>query len=132
MEEPIPEHFTIALCEGEHLERTDVWAIPYWFVLSTKARWEMVISDEDIRLKKGEVAIISVKEVKIPKNHIIIPHGRTFNPMGCVLKVAHEGLYLVECERVIDSVIFFALQDYHVRKGDLLDVLQVYPISIRR
>ncbi|RLG20572.1 hypothetical protein DRN72_05000 [Methanosarcinales archaeon] len=62
----------------------------------------MVISDESIRLKMGEVAIISVK-MRIPRNHIIIPHGRTFNPVGCVLKVGHESLYPVECERVIHS-----------------------------
>lgn len=48
--------------------------------------------------------------------------------MGCVTIVQHDGIALIETERILRSVQFLVYESGEIKKGDLLAVINVFPI----
>jgi hypothetical protein len=114
------------------IEREGLTAVPYHFTLSNEGKWEMFISAENIEVKKGEVEEISIQEVIIPENSVALPCVFCHHALGVVLKAKHMGVALVETRRKITSVIFLPIQDGMIEKGDLLAVINVFPIIMNK
>ncbi len=108
-------------------------ASPYEFTIATRAKWELMISDEDVEIRAGEYRKIKVKEVTLDPDTLAIPCAFTYHAVASVLKIASkEGNCLVEKERNIRFAYIFGQETGKVREGDLLGVLNIFPIMFTR
>ena len=116
----------------DHIERENVSAVPYNFSISTEGKWEMLISAGDVEVKKGDVIQIPIKKTVVYENTVSLPCAFCHHALGTVLKVQSEGVALVESKRNISSVVFLPILDGMIEKGDLLGVINVFPIIVNR
>jgi len=131
-ENVLPVPIQLVLGGMDHIERENVSAVPYYFTISTEGKWEMLISAGDVEVKKGEVIQIPVKKTVIHENAVSLPCAFSHHALGTVLKVQSEGVALVESERNISSVVFLPILDGMIEKGDLLGVINVFPVIVSR
>ncbi len=122
----------LVLGSQDIIERETVTAVPYNFTISPNGKWEMLIAAEDVEIKKGNVIEISTEDAVIDENTVALPCAFCHHALGVVLKVKLQGLALVETSRKIDSVVFLPIQDGMIEKGDLLSVINVFPVIVER
>ncbi len=115
------------------VNRKKVKASPYEFTIATRAKWEMVIADEDVTIGAGKLERIKVKEVKVQKDMLAMPCAFSHHPLVSVIKVVtRDGPAPVETDRVINSAYVLGQESGEIKKGDLLSVLNLYPIMFTR
>jgi len=115
------------------VNRKKVKASPYEFTIATRAKWEMVIADEDITIGAGKLERVKVKEIKVQKDMLAIPCAFSHHPIVSVVKVAtKEGPSPVETDRTINVAYVIGQESGEINKGDLLSVLNLYPIMFTR
>ena len=131
-ENVLPVPIQLVLGGMDHIERENVSAVPYNFTISTEGKWEMLISAGDVEVKKGDVIQIPIKKTVVYENTVSLPCAFCHHALGTVLKVQSEGAALVESERNILNVVFLPILDGMIRKGDLLGVINVFPIIVNR
>ncbi|VVB87301.1 Uncharacterised protein [uncultured archaeon] len=115
------------------VNRKKVKASPYEFTIATRAKWEMVIADEDITIGAGKLERVKVKDVKVPKDMLAMPCAFSHHPLVSVIKVAtRDGPAPVETDRIINAAYVLGQEAGEIKKGDLLSVLNLYPIMFTR
>lgn len=115
------------------VNRKKVKASPYEFTIATRAKWEMVIADEDVTIGAGKLERVKVKEIIVQKDMLAIPCAFSHHPIISVVKVAtKEGPSPVEVDRTINVAYVLGQESGEVHKGDLLSVLNLYPIMFTR
>jgi len=119
--------------EKGKVNRRKVKASPYEFTIATRAKWEMVIADEDVTIGAGKLERIKVKEVNVQKDMLAIPCAFSHHPLVSVIKVAtRDGPAPVETDRIINAAYVLGQESGEIKKGDLLSVLNLYPIMFTR
>lgn len=129
-ENVLPVPIQLVLGGMNHIERENVSAVPYHFTISTEGKWEMLISARDVEVKKGDVVQIPIKKTVVYENTVSLPCAFCHHALGTVLKVQSEGVALVESKRNISNVVFLPILDGMIKKGDLLGVINVFPIIV--
>ncbi len=115
------------------IERKKVKASPYEFTIATRAKWEMVIADEDVTIGAGKLERVKVKEIKVQKDMLAMPCAFSHHALVSVIKVgAKEGPAPVETDRIINTAYVLGQEAGEIKKGDLLSVLNLYPIMFTR
>ncbi|MFH0904969.1 MAG: DUF22 domain-containing protein [Methanobacteriota archaeon] len=115
------------------VNRKKVKASPYEFTIATRAKWEMVIADEDVTIGAGKLERVKVKEVNVQKDMLAIPCAFSHHPLVSVIKVAtRDGPAPVETDRIINAAYVLGQESGEIKKGDLLSVLNLYPIMFTR
>jgi hypothetical protein len=119
--------------ESGKIDRKKVKASPYEFTIATRAKWEMVIADEDVTIGAGKLERVKVKEIKVQKDMLAMPCAFSHHPLVSVIKVgAKDGPAPVETDRIINSAYVLGQEAGEIKKGDLLSVLNLYPIMFTR
>lgn len=126
----IEKTFTTVYRSGKGIIRRNVKFPPYGFRRSPTARWELLISEESRKLKAGDVRVISVRRLKLPKNTIVQPCRVMRHPYGVVLDTIAKKMSRVEEEKEIDKVVFLPIADGDVRRGELIGTLNVYSVEV--
>ena len=122
----------VSRTNGE-LNYRKVKASPYEFTVATRAKWEMVVSDEDVEIRAGEFKKINVKEIQLQHDMLAMPCAFSHHAVVSVLKVGSKGgNSLIENDRVIKYAYVIGQETGKVRSGDLLAVLNVFPIMFTR
>lgn len=110
-----------------------VKAAPYEFTIATRAKWEMIISDEDVEIRAGEYKKISIREFILQPDTIAIPCAFTYHAVASVLKVAaRKGATPIDHERNVKYAYIIGQESGMVRSGDLLGIFNVFPIMFTR
>jgi hypothetical protein len=110
-----------------------VKASPYEFTIATRAKWEMVISDEDSEIRAGEFKRIHVKEITIEPDMVALPCTFTHHAIASLIKVgAKGGAAPVDRERIIKYAYIMGQESGRIREGDLIAVLNLFPIMFTR
>jgi hypothetical protein len=110
-----------------------VKAAPYEFTIAPRARWEMVVSDEDVEIHAGEYRKIRIKEITLDPDTLAIPCAFTYHAVVSLFKMASkEGTCLVDQERTIAFAYVMGQETGKIREGDLLGVLNIFPIMFTR
>lgn len=122
----------LVLGSQELIERERVVAVPYNFTISTNGKWEMLIAAEDVEVKKGNIIELMTEETIIEENTVALPCAFCHHALGVVLKARLKGLALVETSRKVDSVVFLPIMDGTVGKGDLLSVINIFPVIVEK
>ncbi|MEM2726723.1 MAG: DUF22 domain-containing protein [Archaeoglobaceae archaeon] len=123
--------FTTVYRSGRGVIRTAIKAQPYGFRRSPIARWEPLIAGENKRLKAGEVCIISLKKLNLPKNTIVSPFGIMRHPFGVVLDTIQRKMSKVEEEKEIEKAVFLPIEDGDVRRGEVLGIINIYDVEVK-
>ncbi|MCL7411252.1 MAG: DUF22 domain-containing protein [Methanosarcinaceae archaeon] len=122
----------VSRTNGE-LKSQKVEASPYEFTMATRAKWEMVVSDEDVEIRAGEFKKINVKEIQLQKDMLATPCAFSHHAIASVLKVGSKyGNSLIENDRIIKYAYIIGQETGKVRSGDLLAVLNIFPIMFTR
>lgn len=101
--------------------------------MATRAKWEMVVSDEDVGVREGEFKKINVKEIHLQSDMLATPCAFSHHAVASVLKVGSKyGNSLIEEDRIIKYAYIIGQETGKVRSGDLLAVLNVFPIMFTR
>jgi len=125
--------FNVVWLEDGKIKRVTVDGENYEYTIGTKGGWRMLIADEDVKIEKGNLYKIRIKEVVIPPESISMPCSCIRNALGFVEATGTlEKPGLVEEERRINFVVFTAIEDGEIKEGDLLGVINVFPIMITR
>ncbi|RLI78703.1 hypothetical protein DRP05_06435 [Archaeoglobales archaeon] len=125
--------FNVVWMEDGEIKRVVVDGENYEYTVGTKGAWRMLIADEDKKVEKGKQYKIKVKEVIIPPDSISIPCSCMRNALGFVEATGKFGRPgLIEEGRKIDFVVFTAIEDGEIKNGDLLGVINVFPVMITR
>jgi len=127
------ETINVVARENGQVIRKKVRASPYEFTIATRAKWEMVIADEEITIGAGKLERVRVKEIMVQKDMLAMPCAFSHHPLVSVVKVgAKEGPTPVEMDRTINMAYVIGQESGEIKKGDLLSVLNLYPIMFTR
>lgn len=119
--------------ESGELVSKKVKAAPYEFTIATRAKWEMVISDEDTEVRAGEFKRVNVKEIVIEPDMVALPCTFTHHAVASLIKVgAKGGAKPVDIERTIKYAYIMGQENGRIRDGDLIAVLNLFPIMFTR
>ncbi|MHC1592870.1 MAG: DUF22 domain-containing protein [Methermicoccaceae archaeon] len=119
--------------EDGDCEPITVEAAPYEFTIGTRAKWEMVIADEDVNVKKGECLNIKIRSITLHPYTIALPCGFNQHPIVASLRVYGAcGPKPVENARDVVRATVLAMDDGEVKQGDLLGILNVFPVMFTR
>jgi len=122
----------VSRTNGE-LKSLKVKASPYEFTMATRAKWEMVVSDEDVGVREGEFKRINVREIHLQSDMLATPCAFSHHAVASVLKVGSKyGNSLIEEDRIIKYAYIIGQETGKVRSGDLLAVLNIFPIMFTR
>ncbi len=110
-----------------------VKAATYEFTLATRAKWEMVICDEDTDIRAGEFKKVSIKEIYLEPDMVAIPCTFTHHAIASLIKVGTKGgAKPVDNDRIIAYAYVLGQETGQILKGDLLAVLNIFPIMFTR
>jgi hypothetical protein len=110
-----------------------VKATPYEFTIATRAKWEMVIADENFTIEPDKLWQIKVKDIKIQKDVLVMPCAFNHHRLASVIKVgSKEGPAPVETDRVINMAYIMGHESGEIKKGDFLSILNLFPIMFTR
>ena len=108
-------------------------ATPYEFTIGTQARWEMITSDADLEIRAGEYKKIPIREIFLEADSLAIPCAFIYHAMTSVINVSStNGACLVDKERIIRYAYIFGQATGDIKEGDLLGVLNIFPIAFTR
>lgn len=103
---------------------------PFAYRRKPISRWEPLVSNEDLSLKRGEVAEIEIKPVRLEENTIVYPLYIMRHAYGTVIDLVEKEPAKVESPKTIRKVLFMPVFDGEVKKGQLLGVINVYNVEI--
>ncbi|MCL7476156.1 MAG: DUF22 domain-containing protein [ANME-2 cluster archaeon] len=111
-----------------------IQASPYEFTMATRAKWEMVVADENMTIGKGKFEKIKIKKIHMQKDTLALPCAFNHHALVSVVKIGGKGgcSAPVEFDRTVDSAYVLGIDSGEVRKGDLLAVINVFPIMFTR
>ncbi len=92
--------------------------------------WELLVADEDVRVKKGDIIRVKIRDVVLPPNTVVVPLSIMRNAYGTVLDVVQLGKPArVEDEKRLHQAIFLAIDDGKIESGDVIGVINVYYVG---
>ncbi|MEA1870012.1 MAG: DUF22 domain-containing protein [Euryarchaeota archaeon] len=117
----------------EGLKRSKVEVSPYEFTIATRAKWEIIVADEDVTIAKGAFEKIEIKEIKLQHDLLALLCAFTPHALVSVVRVGSGGrVASVEVDRRIKSAYILAQETGEIKEGDLLGVLNILPIMFTR
>lgn len=109
-------------------EKCKVEALGY---IRSHIGWELLIADEDVNVRKGDVTRVKIKEITLPPSTVVVPLSIMRNAYGTILDVIQIGKpSRVEDEKKIQEAVFLAVEDGRIEKGDLIGVINVYYVGV--
>lgn len=119
--------------ENGDIKCKKISAATYEFTIATRAKWEMVIATEDADIRAGEFKKLRVKEIRIEPDTIAMPCTFTHHALVSLIKVGTDGgAKPVDTERTITYAYVLGQESGKVHSGDLLAVLNIFPIMFTR
>lgn len=130
----MPEIVNIVSREADDIISSKVQASPYEFTIATRAKWEMVIADESLTIGNGRFEKIKIKPITLQRDTLAIPCAFNHHAHASVLKLGGKGgcSAPVEYDRIVESAYVLGIDTGEVKKGDLLAVINVFPIMFTR
>lgn len=130
----MPEIVNIVSREADDILSSKVQASPYEFTIATRAKWEMVIADESLTIGNGRFEKIKIKPITLQRDTLAIPCAFNHHAHASVLKLGGKGgcSAPVEYDRIVESAYVLGIDTGEIKKGDLLAVINVFPIMFTR
>lgn len=128
---PKEEKFARLVYEKEgRIFRNGMLLKPFAYRRKPIARWEVLVSNEDVSVKEGEILEIEVEPVRLEENTIVYPLYIMRHAYGTVVDLIEKEPAKVENPKVIRKVLFMPVFSGEIKKGQLLGVINVYNVEI--
>ncbi len=115
------------------LERSKVDVSPYEFTIATRAKWEIIVADEDMTIAKGAFEKIRIREITLQRDLLALLCAFSPHALTSVVRVGSGGgAAPVETDRCIKVAYILGQETGEIKEGDLLGVLNVLPIMFTR
>ncbi|MBO8180051.1 MAG: DUF22 domain-containing protein [Archaeoglobus sp.] len=101
-----------------------------YFKTASTAYWKLLVSKQEVEVKKRKPAIIKVRKIQLPPETAVSPLSIQRHALGTVVDVYGDRLFKVEEQKNISSVVFLPVEDGTVEIDDLLGVVKVYPMNV--
>ncbi len=125
------EKVNVVYRSGKGIVKEEVKVEPFGYRRSLLASWEVLIANENKKVKSGEPCIVRIKTIKIPKNTVTYPLNIMRYAYGTFIDLVPEGPpKKIEEDRVIDRILFLPIMNGEIRENQLLGVISMYPIEI--
>jgi len=122
----------VSLAE-QGLERSKVEVSPYEFTIATRAKWEIIVADEDMTIAKGAFEKIRIREITLQRDLLALLCAFSPHALVSVVRVGSgAGAAPVETDRCITAAYILGQETGEIKEGDLLGVLNVLPIMFTR
>lgn len=105
---------------------------PFAYRRKPIARWEPLIANENITLRKGEVIEVEVEQLRLEENTIVYPLYIMRHAYGTVVDLIEAKQAKVENQKTIRKVLFMPVFDGEIRKGQLIGVVNVYNVEVEQ
>lgn len=89
-----------------------------------------VIASKDMDVKSGENVTIGIDKIEIPGKNVCIISSYATNPYGQVIAVGGETHIPIELDKAVDACSFSVVRTGSIKKGDLLGIILLVPVSI--
>ncbi|MEM0215210.1 MAG: DUF22 domain-containing protein [Archaeoglobaceae archaeon] len=103
---------------------------PFAYRRKPIARWEPLIANENVSLRKGEVAEVEIEPLRLEENTIVYPLYIMRHALGTVVDLIEAKPAKVESPKMIRKVLFMPVFDGEIRKGQLIGVVNVYNVEV--
>ncbi len=103
---------------------------PFAYRRKPIARWEPIVADEDIKVRKGELAEIRVEPLRLEENTIVYPLYIMRHALGTIIDLVESKPAKVENPKTIRKVLFMPVFDGEIKKGQLVGVVNVYNVEV--
>lgn len=105
----------------------------YEYTIATRGAWRVLIADEEVDFNAGEAKKVRIQKTTVPRDTITLGCPISRHALGSIISVGRLGKpQPVENEREIDYAVFHAVEDGKIKKGDIIGVLNVFPIMMVR
>ena len=96
-----------------------------------QANWKLehLIAEEEHELKRGMSHSISIKNIKLPANHVAFLPAYLSHRYGNIIAVGEAEPRPMDMERRIEYARFSTGQEGTIRKGDFLGYVLIVPIE---
>ncbi|MDI9610502.1 MAG: DUF22 domain-containing protein [Archaeoglobales archaeon] len=103
---------------------------PFAYRRKPIARWEPIVANEDLAVKKGKLAEIEIEPVKLEENTILYPLYIMRHAYGTIVDLIEKEPAKVENPKIIRKVLFLPVFDGEIKRGQLIGVVNVYNVEI--
>lgn len=120
--------------ENGDIKREEVQLDPYGHYEGTaREKLELLVADESVNVKKGEVASIKIKDLVLKPGTVVAPLGATMYAMGIVLDVYGTGKpKKIENKQRITHALFLPVFDGKVKEGEIIGILRMHNVEVTK
>ncbi len=83
----------------------------------------VVFADQDVNVTKGQLAVIKIKPLQIPRNHLSFMSAYARHPLGNVVSLVDEKPQKLDKTRNVTQAVFLVWGDGKVEKDDVIGVV---------
>lgn len=114
------------------INKSKIDVVPVAYRTSPYAYWKILIANEDVKLKKGEVSFVKIKEVYLPGNTLVSPLSIMRHGYGVTLDVYEVCPPKIKIEepKTLQMVAYLPVEDGEIKKGDLVGVVKVFVVGV--
>ena len=96
------------------------------------AYWKILVADEDVKLEKGKVAFVNIKNVELPGNTLVSPLSIVRHAYGVVLDTYElcPPRTKIEEPKTLQMAAFLPVEDGEIKKGDMIGVVKVFVVGV--
>lgn len=108
------------------------YEISYTSVGGIRGVVQTIVSDEDVRVSKGQTLLIKIKPIVIPKNHISFLCAYARHPLGNAISLVNDTPKAIEEPRSVKFAAFQAWEEGTIEKGEVIGVVDCVQVEIKR
>ena len=96
------------------------------------AYWKILVADEDVKLEKGKIAFVNIKNVELPGNTLVSPLSIVRHAYGVVLDTYElcPPRTKIEEPKTLQMAAFLPVEDGEIKKGDMIGVVKVFVVGV--
>ncbi len=83
----------------------------------------VVFADQEVNVKKGQIFMIKIKPLQIPRHHLSFMSAYARHPLGNVMSLVDEKPKKLDKSRTVKEAVFLAWGDGKIETNDVIGVV---------
>jgi len=122
----------IVYADNGNIYREPISVAPYGHEGTPKGMWELLIADENKKIRKGEFTLVKVREITLNPKTVVSPLFIMRHGLGAVVDVYGIGKpKRIEDPQKITHALFFPIFDGVIKRGEMIGVLKVHSVEVK-
>ncbi len=122
----------LVYADNGNIYRQEVYVASHGHEGTPNGNWELLIADEDRKVKRGEIGLVKVKEITLEPKTVVSPLFIMRHGLGVVIDVYKTGRpRKIEETQKITHALFLPIFDGVIKKGEIIGVLKVHSVKVK-